>query len=505
MDYGSAGAPTTERDSKWVPVLPDHVLHFVPYMAEFVGTFLLTFTTGSCVLWGIEDWNYTALGFMQMTLMYIFAPVSGGNFNPAITLSMGFCGKLKWDVVRSFILVQVVASCFAAGIISLMFEPVVVTPNTDVFTWYDAFFCEAVYTFELCTVYLNVWASRRNNPKDDQNQFFAFAVGLVYVAAGYAVGDISGAALNPAIALGFDTVNFRAAFWWGPLYSIFEITGAVLAAMFFYGIRSEEFDDTLLADQLSQFRPSVTVKAMAEFTGTFVFTLTFVLALVMNESCVWWAAAGAFASMFYAFSDICTGFFNPAAMIAVLLCARSKLPVLDACVYFVAQLMASTLAGLVTAYFHAVGPFSDISFGLGPLGTYHWSGVIICEMIFTMLLSYVVLAVCTTKPSCYTVTKQNFMFAFAVASVICGGGFSVGVISQGCFNPVVAFTITIESLVSHNQQTPAEWWGKFIWYWLAECLAAALASVVFFVSHPKELESNFGPSATSTLPLSSNA
>ena len=229
-------------------------------------------------------------------------------------------------------------------------------------------------------------------------------------------------------------------------------------AAFFFSERKALNDDQGLGQSymLNGTGTDITVKAMAEFTGTFVFTLTFVLALVMNESCVWWATAGAFPSMFYAFSGICTGFFNPAAMIAVLLCARSKLPVLDACVYFVAQLMASTLAGLVTAYFHAVGPFSDISFGLGPLGTYHWSGVIICEMICTMLLSYVVLAVCTTKPSCYTVTKQNFMFAFAVASVICGGGFSVGVISQGCFNPVVAFTITIESLVSHNQQTPAE-------------------------------------------------
>ena len=36
---------------------------------------------------------------------------------------------------------------------------------------------------------------------EDPNQFYALAIGFVIVAGGHAVGAVSGAALNPALAL----------------------------------------------------------------------------------------------------------------------------------------------------------------------------------------------------------------------------------------------------------------------------------------------------------------
>jgi aquaporin Z len=57
---------------------------------------------------------------------------------------------------------------------------------------------ELLFTFALCYVVLNVATSR------DQvgNSFFGLAIGFTVVAGAFAVGGISGAAFNPAVALG---------------------------------------------------------------------------------------------------------------------------------------------------------------------------------------------------------------------------------------------------------------------------------------------------------------
>merc|ERR1719337_282609 len=59
---------------------------------------------------------------------------------------------------------------------------------------------ETVYTFVLCFVVLNVATAGKNVG----NYYYGLAIGFVIVAGGYAVGNISGGAFNPAVALGID-------------------------------------------------------------------------------------------------------------------------------------------------------------------------------------------------------------------------------------------------------------------------------------------------------------
>jgi aquaporin Z len=56
---------------------------------------------------------------------------------------------------------------------------------------------EFLFTFALAWVVLNVAAARGT----DGNSFYGLAIGFTVVARGLAVGGISGAAINPAIAL----------------------------------------------------------------------------------------------------------------------------------------------------------------------------------------------------------------------------------------------------------------------------------------------------------------
>merc|ERR1719262_2087498 len=71
------------------------------------------------------------------------------------------------------------------------------------FTWFEACIAEVLYTAMLCFVVLNVAAAS----KVAGNQYYGLAIGFVIVAGGYAVGPISGAALNPAVALGVDAAH----------------------------------------------------------------------------------------------------------------------------------------------------------------------------------------------------------------------------------------------------------------------------------------------------------
>ena len=78
----------------------------------------------------------------------------------------------------------------------------------------------------LCFVVLNVATAEENAG----NQYFGLAIGFVIVAGGYAAGNISGGAFNPAVALGVDTASAGAGFGFSLLYWCAEFLGAAIAA-----------------------------------------------------------------------------------------------------------------------------------------------------------------------------------------------------------------------------------------------------------------------------------
>merc|ERR1719379_3172007 len=96
---------------------------------------------------------------------------------------------------------------------------------------------EVLYTFMLCFVVLNVATAT----KWKGNQFFGLAIGFVIIAGGYAGGNVSGGAFNPAVALGIDVSSAGLGFGWGFAYAGYELLGAALAAGLFRVVRPDDF------------------------------------------------------------------------------------------------------------------------------------------------------------------------------------------------------------------------------------------------------------------------
>jgi aquaporin Z len=92
----------------------------------------------------------------------------------------------------------------------------------------QALLAEFLFTFALCFVILTVATS----PATAGNSFYGLAVALTMLAGAFAVGSISGALFNPALALGFTFMGLLAgnSLW---IYFVAELAGAISAALIF--------------------------------------------------------------------------------------------------------------------------------------------------------------------------------------------------------------------------------------------------------------------------------
>ncbi len=91
--------------------------------AEFLGTFVLVFGgCGAAVLAsGVPDVGIgylgvaLAFGLTVVTMAYAVGHISGGHFNPAITLGLAMGRRFRWTDVVPYIVTQVVAGVVAAA------------------------------------------------------------------------------------------------------------------------------------------------------------------------------------------------------------------------------------------------------------------------------------------------------------------------------------------------------------------------------------------------------
>ena len=98
------------------------------WSAEFLGTFWLTFGgCGSAVLAaafpqvgiGLLGVSF-AFGLTVLTGAYAFGPVSGGHFNPAVSVGLATAGRFKWGELPGYIIAQVLGAIAAAAVLYLI-------------------------------------------------------------------------------------------------------------------------------------------------------------------------------------------------------------------------------------------------------------------------------------------------------------------------------------------------------------------------------------------------
>jgi len=218
-------------------------------VSEFLGAFMLVFTVGLNVL-AHSSAGAFSIAASLMCMIYALGDISGGHFNPAVTISILCSGRNKITPKDAglYILAQLAGGFVAAFTYAVCHHGFTFPLGPgEGHTWADVATAEIVFTFVLCYVVLTV-ATVKNPLKD----LHGLAIGSCVTAGGCAIGAVSGGSLNPAVSFGIASAHVMGGgfFYKAIIYSVFEIVGAVAAAGVFFITHPAE--QTLKSDILAQ-------------------------------------------------------------------------------------------------------------------------------------------------------------------------------------------------------------------------------------------------------------
>jgi aquaporin Z len=201
---------------------------------EFVGAFLLVFTVGMAT----DPANRVggvlapiAIGSVLMVLIYAGGSVSGGHYNPAVSTAVFLRGRLAANEYGAYVLAQLAAAVLA-GLVVIAVGGRHTAGATGAIG--KMLIVESLFTFALAYVVLSVATAEAT----EGNSYFGLAIGFVVVVGGISVGWVSGAAFNPAVALGATVLG---AFTWPHIWVYFfaDLVGGVVAAAAFVFIQAD--------------------------------------------------------------------------------------------------------------------------------------------------------------------------------------------------------------------------------------------------------------------------
>ncbi|MBZ2166506.1 MIP/aquaporin family protein [Methanobacterium spitsbergense] len=239
-------------------------------LAEFIGTFFLVFmgagaaaitlmiTKGTAApnafnigigaLGGLADWLAIGLAFglAIAAAIYALGNISGCHINPAVTIALWSVKKFPGRDVIPYIVSQLAG----ASVASILFAVIVgmgavtigglgATAPFPGIGYVQAILAELVGTFLLMLAIMGVAVDKRAPPG-----FAGIIIGLTVAGVITTVGNISGSSLNPARTFGpylGDSLMGGLNLWmYLPIYIIGPIVGAILAALAYNYMTSEE-------------------------------------------------------------------------------------------------------------------------------------------------------------------------------------------------------------------------------------------------------------------------
>lgn len=204
------------------------------YLVEFIGTFFLVFTVGMTVVQpNIGSLALLAIGAALMIMVYAGGHVSGGHYNPAVTLAVWLRGRCATADVLPYWISQIIGAFVAAFLtLYLKNDPAIAPQELKIA---PALIAEFVGTFALAYVVLNVATAKATSG----NSFYGLAIGFTVMTMAFALGGISGGAFNPAVATGITVMHLeKAANIW--IYLVANFSGGALAAVVFKFVNPED-------------------------------------------------------------------------------------------------------------------------------------------------------------------------------------------------------------------------------------------------------------------------
>ncbi|GAB1312532.1 Aquaporin-1 [Madurella fahalii] len=225
----------------------------VAALGEFAGTFLFLFfafagtqiattipatsppTRDDIVLPNVNNITFLSLAFglSLMANVWAFYRVTGGLFNPAVTLALYLVGGLP--IIRSIVVVvaQIVGGIAAAGVVSALFPGPMGVETTlgGGANVAQGLFIEMFLTAQLVFVIIMVAVEKHKS-----TYLAPLAIGIAFFLTELVGVYFTGGSLNPARSLGPAVVNgsFPGYFW---IYWLGPILGSLLASGFYTLLR----------------------------------------------------------------------------------------------------------------------------------------------------------------------------------------------------------------------------------------------------------------------------
>jgi aquaporin Z len=212
-------------------------------IAEVFGTFMLVFGLIGAVVFISKDTGplgpALALGIAVLTAAYAVGSISGGHFNPAVTLGVAAAGRMRWADVVPYIIAQIVGGILATSII-LLIASAGAGPKPDFqaasngfgdhspggYGIWAAIIVEIVITAGFLWVILGVTA-----PGSTTAGFAPLAIGLTLTLFLLVAIPVDNASLNPARSIATAIYAGPAALGQLWVFLIAPVVGALIAGL----------------------------------------------------------------------------------------------------------------------------------------------------------------------------------------------------------------------------------------------------------------------------------
>jgi aquaporin Z len=215
------------------------------YLAEFVGTAILVIGgCGAAIFSGAYFGPLgTAIAFgLSLTLItYAFGHISGGHFNPAVTIAMTLTHKLSKKVTGLYIVAQLLGALVGGFILFIIAQGATISSvgfasnallnNTTVLS---AFLIEMLLTIILCLVAIETTASRF--PKG----FAGITLGATLTLVHLISIPLTNTGVNPARSFGVALFAGGPATTYLWLFILAPVVGAVLAYYLYHFMQHPE-------------------------------------------------------------------------------------------------------------------------------------------------------------------------------------------------------------------------------------------------------------------------
>jgi aquaporin Z len=233
-------------------------------MAEFIGTFWLVFGgCGSAVLaaafpqLGIGFVGVAfAFGLTVLSMAYAVGHISGGHFNPAVTLGLWSAGRCANKHVVPYILVQVVAAvCASAALFVIASGKVGWVPNGFASNGYGdlspgKYGLGACFLTELLLTFFFLMIIIGTTSKGAATGFAGIPIGLALTLIHLISIPVTNTSVNPARSLGpalFAGPEYLGQVW---LFWVAPIAGAMIAGVVGRMLyESSSMEQTIIVDE----------------------------------------------------------------------------------------------------------------------------------------------------------------------------------------------------------------------------------------------------------------